>query len=81
MLVVSRYSTKPSQYNMAKTGLKLICWMESRTLGSIMSLDLFMRISDLKCLVRHNRKLSFERYNLQEGPQPVTRWSFSKTMS
>lgn len=33
---------------MARTGLKLICWMESRALGSKMSVDLFIRISGLK---------------------------------
>ena len=73
MLVVSRYSTKPSQYTMARTGLKLICWMESSVLGSKMSLDLFMRISDLRWLVRHGPQQSYERYDLQEVPQPVMR--------
>lgn len=48
MFVVSRYSTKPSQYTMARTGLRLNCWMESRALGSKMSPDLFIRISDLE---------------------------------
>lgn len=48
MVVVSLYSTEPSQYTMARTGLKLMCWIESSALGSKMSLDLFMRISDLK---------------------------------
>lgn len=48
MFVVSRYSTKPSQYTMANMGLKLICWMDSRALGSKMSLDLFIKISDLE---------------------------------
>ncbi len=46
MVVVSLYSIKPSQYTMARTGLKLICCMESRALGSKVSVDLFMRISD-----------------------------------
>ena len=54
MVVVSLYSIEPSQYTMARTGLKLICWMESRALGSMMSVDLFMRISDLQRMVRHS---------------------------
>ena len=48
MFVVSLYSIEPSQYTMARTGLKLICWMESRALGSNISFDLFMRIPGLK---------------------------------
>lgn len=73
MVVVSLYSIKPSQYTMARTGLKLICWMESRALGSKMSVDRFIRISGLKRPVRHSLYPSCEQYNLQEALQPVMR--------